>query len=363
MNISIIGAGGGVGREIAIQLVRDRILESREMLQLIGGDPHSPHPHLLHGLRADLLDAYSEIAPEIDVTDDPHAINGDIVVMTAGRTFATSPEQVGRASRDELAAGNLPIFERFALALGNSNNHIRPEPPVVIIVTNPVELGVHVFSQHLPREYVIGMGAHSDSLRFRAEIAYDLGIRRQRVQGYVVGEHGAGMVPLWSSVRVLGMTAQEWQVCRQEKVQPVPAADFPATVAEETKRIVAFLHDDPQHGVMRAYEHVARLAADLRVALKPLVTHYTEAKTIVATAHATVDLAEWILEGHSVEIAAQYQHEGESGLQGPFGARLIIAGKVEQLISTERYNSEEIALIRASNQAIQTKIAQWCQNG
>ena len=64
MNISIIGASGGVGREIVVQLLRDRVLEGRETLQLIGGDPHSAHPHLLQGFRADLLDAYSEIAPQ-----------------------------------------------------------------------------------------------------------------------------------------------------------------------------------------------------------------------------------------------------------------------------------------------------------
>ncbi len=114
MNIAIIGVSGGVGRELAIQLVRDHTLENNETLQLIGGDPHSPHPHLLQGLRADLLDAYSEIAPEIEVIDDLAAIRGDIVVMAAGLTFATSPGQISHASRDELAANNLPIFERFA---------------------------------------------------------------------------------------------------------------------------------------------------------------------------------------------------------------------------------------------------------
>lgn len=202
MNIAVIGAAGGVGREIAAQLMRDHTLEENETLQLVGGDAHSPHPHLLEGLRADILDAYSETASRIEVVNELSAIDADIIVLAAGHTFATAPEQVAHASRDELAAANLPIFERFAQAIGASK---RSEPPLCIIVSNPVELGVRVFSEYLPREYVIGMGAHSDSLRFRAEIAHDLGVRRQRVWGYVVGEHGAGMVPLWSSVHVAGM--------------------------------------------------------------------------------------------------------------------------------------------------------------
>ncbi len=266
MNISIIGASGGVGREIAVQLVRDRILEGRETLQFVGGDHHSAHPHLLHGFRADLLDACAEIAPNIEVVSDAAQITGDIVVMTAGRTFATAPESVAHASRDELAAGNLPIFEHYAQAIAAQK---RAVPPVMIIVTNPVELGVQVCTKYLPRDYVIGMGAHSDSLRFRAEIAADLGIRRQRVQGYVVGEHGMGLVPLWSSVRVSGFTAEQWQTALREKIKPVPVEEFPAAVLRETKHLVQLLHDDPHNGPARAYEHIASLSPDLRVAVKP----------------------------------------------------------------------------------------------
>ena len=133
--------------------------------------------------------------------------DGDIVILTAGRTFATSPTQINHASRDELALGNLPIFQHCAQAIARAT---LKTAPLVIVVTNPVELGVQIFTQHLPRENVIGMGAHSDSLRFRQEIASDLKVRRQRVHGYVVGEHGSGLVPLWSSVRVSGLAEAEW---------------------------------------------------------------------------------------------------------------------------------------------------------
>ncbi len=355
MNISIIGASGGVGREIAIQLIRDRHLEPHETLQLVDANPHSAHPHLLHGLRADLLDAHAEIAPQIAVANDVESVNGDIVIMTAGRTFATAPTQINHASRDELALGNLPIFEQCAQAVAR---RAQDTLPLVIIVTNPVELGVQIFTRHLPRESVIGMGAHSDSLRFRQEIAADLGVRRQRVHGYVVGEHGAGLVPLWSSARVSGFALADWAAYCERTA--TPAADFPTILGEETKRIVGMLHDDTQSGPLRAYEHIATLSPDLRVALKPLTTHYTEAKTVVATSHATVDLVEAVLQGASIEVAAQYQHEGESGLRGPCGARLIVADKVEQLLPLDGCTEEEMALIRASSCAVQSKIEQWC---
>jgi malate dehydrogenase len=357
VNISIIGAAGGVGREIAIQLVRDHTLENNETLQLIGGDPHSPHPHLLQGLRADLLDAYAEIAPEIEVIDDLTAIKADLVIMTAGETFATAPEQIGHASRDELAASNFPIFERFARSVAAIT---RAEPPLCIIVSNPVELAVHVFAEHLPREYVVGMGSHSDSLRFRAEIACDLGVRRQRVQGYVVGEHGAGMVPLWSSVGVAGMPELKADHLLEQRLKAIPAEEFPDRLAEATKRFVTVLREGGQDGLARAYSYIDTLPPELRVALKPLATHYTEAKTIVGTAHATLDLIRWILHGRAVEVSVQYQHRGERDCDVPFGARVIMAGKVEQLLSTENYTSAELALMRLSQATIRAKLDQWC---
>lgn len=54
MDISVIGASGACGREIVIQLIRDRLLEQREILQLVASNPQSSHPYWLHGFRADL---------------------------------------------------------------------------------------------------------------------------------------------------------------------------------------------------------------------------------------------------------------------------------------------------------------------
>src|SRR5205807_1895365 len=80
---------------------------------------------------------------------------------------------------------------------------------MVLIVTNPVELGVTVFAREIDYRRVVGIGAYSDSLRFRREIAYDLGTPRQLVSGFVAGEHGPNLTPLWSSVRVYGFAEEE----------------------------------------------------------------------------------------------------------------------------------------------------------
>ena len=360
MDISIIGASGACGREMVIQLIRDRLLEQREILQLVGSNPESSRPYLLNGFRADLQDAYAEIIPELDVTSDPEAIIGDIVIMAGGVTFDTDLEQVGSASRDMLAKANLPVFERFAQKIAETR---ADNPPIVIVVTNPVELGVHVFSKYLPRDHVIGMGAYSDSLRFRWEIAHDLGIRRQRVHGYVLGEHGGGMVPLWSTVRVRGMNRAEWEATETRLRRGVTTATYSEHLLAEQKKLIATLLDDPDEGPIKALQHVATLAPDLRVALKPFAIHYTEAKTVEATANASVELARAILEGRPMEIAAQYMHTGESGIHGPFGARLIVAGTAERLLPMEGYWKEEMDAIQRSAEAITNKIKEWTTDG
>lgn len=360
MDVSIVGASGGCGREIVTQIVQQRLLENREILQLVGSNPRSSRPHLLHGFRADLQDAYAEIIPELNVTDDPEKIIGDVVVVTGGQTFSTAPSEIGAASRDVLAKANVAVFERFARSLA----HTRGEcPPVVIIVTNPVELGVAIFSQYLPRTHVIGMGAYSDSARFRWEIASDLGIRRQRVRGYVLGEHGNGMVPIWSSVRVQGMTDREWRLVEPTLRRGLRIEEYPAALLAHQRRLIEMIASDPKNGAIRALHSIRDLPPDLRVPLKPFAIHYTDAKTQTATAAATVELVKAVLEGRRVEVSAQYMHQGENGLHGPCGGRVLLAGTVLRVMpDRDEMTDAERALVERSAQAIQEKIHQWRNN-
>lgn len=360
MDVSIVGASGGCGREIVTQIVQQRLLENREILQLVGSNPRSSRPHLLHGFRADLQDAYAEIVPELNVTDDPEKIIGDVVVIAGGQTFSTAPSEIGAASRDVLARANVPVFERFARSLARTRGEC---PPVVIIVTNPVELGVAVFAEHLPRTHVIGMGAYSDSARFRWEIASDLGIRRQRVRGYVLGEHGNGMVPIWSSVRVQGMTDREWRLLEPALRRGLRTEDYPAALLAHQRRLIDMIASDPQNGALKALHSIRDLPPDLRVPLKPFAIHYTDAKTQTATAAATVELVKAVLEGRRVEVSAQYMHQGENGLHGPSGGRVLLAGTVLRVMpDRDEMTEAERTLVERAAQAIQEKITQWRNN-
>ena len=357
MDISVIGASGGCGREIVTRLVSEGLLGRRELLQLVGGNPASNRPSYLHGMRADLQDAYAENIPEIDVTNDAGDIVGDIVVMAAGMTLPVDAGKAGSVqSRDDLALGNARLFEHFAAAVARNR---KGNPPLVIIVSNPVELGVHVFCRHLPREYVLGMGAFSDSQRFRWEIASQLGIGRQRVSASMAGEHGLGMVPLWSTVRIHGLRDEELQATIARLRDGTTSADFPARLAAEHAALMSGMMADPDSGPVRALERVACLPPDLRVALKPFPVHYSQAKTVSATATATIEFVKALCEGRAVEICAQYQHLGEMGIYGPIGNRLILDGSVRRVVPGDDLTHEEIALLQSCGARCLKKIREW----
>ncbi len=312
MDVSVIGASGDCGREIVTQLLVARVLAPTERLQLVGR-AGGPSAQILVGLCSDLEDAYAEMAPALDVALQPEDIVGDVIVMAAGATIGGKI-----ASRSELAKVNLALFETYAQAIArHGHGH-----EIVLIVTNPVELAVKVFSQHLGRHRVIGIGAYSDSLRFRREIAADLGIRHQLVRGFVIGEHGDGMLPVWSSIQVQGLDDDELIAALQRLRRGRSIAQFPDEVSAEKQQVFAYLN---RGEIQAAYAYVDRLPPDLRMVIRPYVTHLSGAKTISATANVTVDLVSSLLDGREIVVSGQVQLDGEFyGLHTPLGVPIVV---------------------------------------
>jgi malate dehydrogenase len=312
MDVSVIGASGDCGREIVAQLVGLGALNPSERLQLVGRE-QGRSGQVLFGLCSDLSDAYAEKAPILDVALRAEDIVADVIVMTAGATVGGKV-----TSRSQLASTNLPMFESYAKAIAQHGyGH-----EVVIIVTNPVELAVEVFSRHLGRHRVIGVGAYSDTLRFRREIAADLGVRRQLVQGFVVGEHGERMVPLWSTVKIHGMTSDELRATRRRIQRDRAIQNFYEEVISEKQLVMALIK---KGNIPEAYRYVDSLAPDLRVLLKPFVTHLSGAKTVAATANVTVDLVQNLLQGREIVVSGQVQLAGEFyDIHTPLGVPIVV---------------------------------------
>ena len=326
MDVAILGASGDCGRAIAGQLVASRLLSTTERLQLVGRRDGSSGS-VLHGLMSDLTDAYAEHVPYIDVALTPEEIVADLWVVSAG---ATVPPRLSASnpSRAGLAAANAPVFRTYAEALARYGQGTE----IVIVVTNPVELGVAYFAEAIGRERVIGIGAYSDTLRFRREIAAAIGVRRQRVSGFMLGEHGDGQVPVWSSVQIHGMAPTERNNAVDRLRQGIRPEDFAGVVASERREVTALL----QAGrVAEAFTRVDTLPPDVRVIVKPYITHLSGSKTVLATANVTIDLLSTLYDGREVLVAGQAMLEPQDfhGLEGPLGVPVVVgAGGISRVV-------------------------------
>ena len=351
MDIAVIGAGGAVGREVAHLIVAQRTLSCDERLVLVG-NPHGSSAKSLYGLAVDLIDAYAEVSPQIEVVLNPDEIRGDVIVMAGGATIPVD-KQSKPVSRDMLADKNVSVFETYASALaahGHGNE-------IVLCISNPNELAVAAFAKHLGRWRVIGMGAFLDSLRFRKEVATDLEIRRQLIHGFMVGEHGFNMVPLWSNVHVYGYNDQNLADALAKIRRGYTTARFADDVDEARGSLKNLIENGK---VQEAYQVIDQYPPDIRVALKPFVTHFSGSKTILGTAHATMELIRTITLGNDTLISGQISVEGEFyDITSTIGVPFVIGNKgVERIINLAIDKDEKILLSRAASE-IQNKIIQW----
>lgn len=350
MDVAVLGATGDIGRQVCAQLIGRRVLPPSSRLQLVGRRSGSSAT-ATYGLRADLIDAYDEHAPLIDVALDPADVVADVIVLAAG---VTAPARSGgNVDRDQLAQANAAVFAAYADALArHGSGH-----EVVIVVSNPVELGVEIVARRLGRHRVIGMGAWLDTLRFRSEVASSLGIRRQRVGGFVVGQHGNGAVPLWSTVRIRGLDTSERLAATASLRGPRAFQTF----GDEIRAAKETLDDLARTDIAGAFGIIETWPPDLRVVTRPWLTHQSGAKTANGTAAAVVDLVDTVLDGRDIVVAGQVALDGEVSLaghpvRGVLGVPLVVGPEGWGRVLLDPLAEDEEELLLASARQIATVV-------
>jgi malate dehydrogenase len=346
MNVTILGSTGAIGREITSQLIRSRALSRMEILQL-ATNPKNPDSRLCaDGIRRDLQDAYAEINPELQVVENPEEFIGDIVVVAGGRTLPTNDFT---GTRRDLLPFAKEVCDTYAGALVDSLTS-RQVTPIFVIVTNPVEYVVQYFAHRFTARradgarFVIGMGAHSDSLRFQWEIAHDLGVSRDRVSAEVVGEHGPLMIPRWSTVQIRGMPEQEQERCLTrlyKKDREAEAGDFDVLFAQRNSEIMdelRQLREGPPHAGERVdvLRMIERFRPDFRVILKPLAVHRSGSGTAHATGAAAASLIQGILKGEPIMPIVQRM------VRAPGDAASIPFGVPTPLMELFRFSGAQV---------------------
>ncbi len=350
MKLAVIGASGAIGRSITHMIVAERLLDSRHTLVLVGNE-EGRSARSLYGQAEDIRDAYAEICPDIQVVLNAAEIEAEYIIMAGSAPPpGRHPDQV--FDRDHLAALNYALFDQYAAAIArNGHGH-----EIVVCVSNPVELAVSVFARHLGRRRVVGMGAFLDSLRFRKELALDLGVDRNLIHAFMAGEHGSLMVPLWSSVHVYGMGDEAVAAAIQRMRRGHVTAHFADDFAQASVRLKELIHAGQ---ILQAYAFVDTYPPDLRAALRPLVTQFSGAKTIAGTARATLNLLRMVMLGHDALISGQISLQGDCyGLHSTVGVPFVIGNKGVDRYIDMRLWPEELEMLQQVAERIQGKIDQ-----
>jgi malate dehydrogenase len=192
--IALIG-GGNIGGVLA-QEAAYRELGDIVIFDVVDGLPQGKALDMAEG--APVLGADASIEGTNDYADIAGA---DVVIITAG--LARKPGM----SRDDLLAKNLGIMKQVAAGV---RDHV-PDA-FVIVISNPLDAMVYTFKEisGFPKNRVVGMAGILDSARFRAFVAWELGVSVEDVTALVLGGHGDTMVPLIRYCTVAGVPVEQF---------------------------------------------------------------------------------------------------------------------------------------------------------
>jgi malate dehydrogenase len=301
--IGLVG-GGNIGGVLAEQIVA-RGLADVVVFDVIEGLPQGKALDIAEG--APLLSSDCRV----EGTDDYARLRGaDLVIVSAG--LARKPGM----SRDDLLAKNLEIMKSVARGVREA----APEA-FVIVVSNPLDAMVQTFKQvsGFPKQRVVGMAGVLDSARFRAFVAWELGVSVRDVTALVLGGHGDTMVPLPRYCHVAGIPVTK--LLSREKL---------AAIAERTQGAGG--------------EVVALLKTG---------------SAFVSPALAALEMAEAILLDQKRVLACACYLEGEYGVNGLYvGVPCVLgAGGVEKVLEVE-LDPQERKLFDTSVEHVRSLVAQ-----
>ena len=301
--IALIG-GGNIGGVLAEQLAY-RELGDVVLFDVVEGLPQGKALDIAEG--APLFGADAKVS---GANDYKGIAGADLVIITAG--LARKPGM----SRDDLLKTNLAIMKQVAEGVKQNAPNA-----TVIVVSNPLDAMVYTFKQlsGFPKNRVVGMAGLLDSARFRAFVAWELGVSVQDVTALVLGGHGDTMVPLTRYCTVAGIPVAKL----------LPQAKIDA-IALRTKN-----------------------------AGGEVVNLLKTGSAFVSPAASAIEMAESILKDKKRVLACACLCEGEYGVQGLYlGVPCILgAGGVEKIIELE-LDADERKLFDASVDHVRKLVAE-----
>ena len=194
MKVAIVGAGN-VGRTIFHDLQHLNMISE---ITLIGRNLKAIEAEVMDALDAAIL--RNEYGPKLNYGSYEDVKDADIIIYTAGSAKL-------KTDRMELLQENLMIAEEIFSIINQYNKEA-----IIICVSNPVDLitlKINKLTNRDPHK-IIGTGTLLESARLIRFISELLEISDRSINISVIGEHGNSAVALLSSVRIMGLSLDDY---------------------------------------------------------------------------------------------------------------------------------------------------------
>ncbi len=214
--ISVIGAGY-VGATIAYALDLKGIANDIVLIDINKDKARAEADDIRHGIAA-MGESAVRAGSYADCADC------DLIIVTAGRN------RLPNESRLDMIQDNMGIMKDVSDEI--ARYYTRGS---VMIVSNPVDLLTYYCDRRLglPNGTVFGTGCILDTSRLVRAAADHFNINAAVVNGYVIGEHGESQVPVWSAMKVSGVTVEEYCLKKHLKWD----ASIKATIQTRVKNL------------------------------------------------------------------------------------------------------------------------------
>ena len=221
MKVAIIGTGD-VGKAVFHDLQYVHMIRE---ITLVGRNKSKVQAEVMDARDAAVLrEAYS---PKLHYGGYEATEGADIIIYAAGSAKIKS-------DRMEMLHDNCVIAEEVFSEVSRYNRDA-----VIICVTNPLDVITMKIQQVMgqdPRK-VIGSGTLLESARLVRYVAELLELSDRSIHMSVVGEHGASAVALLSSVRIMGLTLEEYLQQVTDECMILNAAQLSKAFKNEPFRI------------------------------------------------------------------------------------------------------------------------------
>ena len=223
MKVAVIGYGN-VGMAVFSAMLQMREIQE---LVLVGRNQDK-----INGELSDYLDslAVSDQKIKIGGGDYRNLKDADIIVYAAGYSVKTTAQ-----SRLDLIRDNIAVAKSVCGEINKYN-----KDGIIIVISNPVDPLTNAIREFTgrPREKVIGTGTMLETARLKRIVSELFDVRPADVQAYALGEHGDSSFIVWSLVRILGMTLDEFLSLEIDALLNINKEELIRVVHEAGFRIV-----------------------------------------------------------------------------------------------------------------------------